>query len=127
MSHAGYNATANIWRYVYYPDDTVGGSQPSGSIIYNNVPCRIEPIPAVMALLQQGIEHLEMYHVALSYNGVGVLYNDTFQVIEPHESWYYTGSFRIIDVEHPSMHPSDPRGYLILTIRRNQEAHAVQS
>ena len=127
MTHCGYDHVARIWRYVYNYDDIVGGSVPTGSILQDFTPCRIEPIPSTMALLEQGLETLKLYNVSMDYVGVNIKENDVIQPMLPHTSWYYSGTFRVIGVSHPSMHAADLRGYLILIVRRNDEAHGIQS
>lgn len=124
---AGYNQTVSVTRYEYDPDDDVGGAMPTGTIILQDVNCRIEPIQPTMALLEQGLETVKLFRVHVDYRAKTIKENDELKVTRPKDSWYYLNSFRVLSVQHPSIKPSDPRGYIELVVRRRDEAHLVTS
>lgn len=120
---AGLNQVARIYRYDYEEDDYVGGANPTGTMLYENISVRIEPVAPTMALLEQGLETVKLFRTLLAYPAVGVKENDEVEVFLPRNSIYFNQRFRIISVEHPSMSPSGIRGYLRVTMRRRDEAH----
>ena len=123
---AGQNQIAKLWRFVQDPDDYIGGSIPTGSIINESVLLRIEPVTPTMALLEQGLETQKLYKTAVNYGAKNIKENDILQVYEPYDSWYYSGSFRVISVMHPSLRPNDPRSQVQVVMRRWDEAHDRQ-
>ena len=123
---AGYNQIARIYRYTYPADDTIGGSVPSGTVLYDNLLVRVAPIEPTMALLEQGLETTKLYKTAITYRAKNVKENDELEIYYPSESWYYNQKFRIISVQHPSLRPNDPRSQVILVMRRRDEAHGLQ-
>lgn len=123
---AGYNQLAKVWRYTFPDDDNIGGSLPSGTILHNSLLVRIEPVAPTVALLEQGLETVKLYRTSVSYVAKDIKENDELEIFEPTESWYCNQHFRVISVQHPSLRPNDPRGQVILTMRRREGAHGLQ-
>lgn len=123
---AGYNQLARIIDYNYPSDDSIGGSQPSGTILYDNVLVRVEPLKPTMALLEQGVETVKLFETAISAKAKEVKENNELVIYAPVESEYINQHFRIISVRHPSLRPNDPRSQIILIMKRHEQAHALQ-
>lgn len=120
---AGLNLLATFYTYSYNPDDAIGGSQPTGTIVYEQIPVRVEQIEATMALVEQGLETPSFYSALVFYGAVSLKENDTMEIVAPVESWYYGKRFRIIRVQHPSMNYNGGNQFVRLVLRRYDEAH----
>jgi hypothetical protein len=118
---AGMNLTGNIIRFDNKTDDEVGGSVPTGTVIYSNVYGRISARKPTQALLEQGLEVPEIFTGVLSPGNINIRANDQYEVVSPVISNYYQKRFVIIGVQYSSM--GDPRQYLIVTMRRFEIAH----
>jgi hypothetical protein len=123
---AGKNQIAKWWRFYQNPDDYIGGSVPTGTILNDSVMVRIEPKPPTMALLEQGVETIKLFQTAVSYVARDIKENDMLEVYEPSESWYAGQMFRVVNVQHPSLRPNDPRSEVQVLLRRWDEAHGRQ-
>ena len=61
---AGLNLVVRVWDYKYNlgeGDDSVGGSQPSGTVLHNQIDARIQSQKPTQALLEQGLEDISMF------------------------------------------------------------------
>lgn len=119
---AGLNSEARLWRF-YNPsnsDDSVGGSVPSGTVIKENVFCRIEQLKSTQVLLEQGLEIPEMFQAFLHYTGdpLDIRHNDQLEVYYPPISPHYNKKFRIIGYRYSSH--SDSRKFVEVTMRRHE-------
>jgi len=124
---SGLNQICRIWRYTYPSDDEIGGAYPSGTILYDSVECRIQSLKPTYALLEQGVEGINMYVGLVTPHTLDIRINDELQIMLPVNSAYYSGTFRIVgDPQRTSMSPSDNRGYLILNLNRVVTARTVQ-
>lgn len=123
---AGLNLLSTVWRYTFPADDDQGGAVPSGTVIYTRVPTRIAPQKPTMALLEQGLELPTMFTAVLHPGTLQVEFNDEIEVTDPHISNYYNLHFRIVGVQSTSMYADDPRGFVLLTVKRVERAHGIQ-
>lgn len=126
---AGMDHILRVWRESYVvtgtsTDDSIGGANPTGTIIYDNIEARIFIEKPTMALLEQGLETLKIFTVNLSPMAINIRENDLVDVVAPTNSFYYGDRFRVIGVRHPSLGASDPRRYVNMTMRRWEIAHA---
>jgi hypothetical protein len=115
---AGFNAVGKIIRYDYDPDDYAGGAMPSGTVLYDNVWCRIDAVKPTMVLLEQGVETTTLFQTRLSYKAKEVEENDEFVVTAPVGSVYENVKFRLISVQHTSMRSDDPRNQILVVMRK---------
>jgi hypothetical protein len=128
---AGLNLTIAVFRFVYIDDD-VGGSVPSGTLVYQNISARrIDHLIAFRknAFLEAGEQGLETDRTnlfALYPATMDVRENDELQITNPPNNWDYHNYFRVIQVMRVGFHPSDPRGYILCSCKRSVEAHAIQ-
>jgi hypothetical protein len=115
---AGNNLRARIWRFSYPADDSVGGAVPSGTIVYESVQARSQDASPIAAFAIQGVETNKV-HQALVFPGtLDIREYDQFEIISSPNHPYYGLKMRIDTVQKSNFHPSDPRGYLLLTMVR---------
>jgi len=122
---AGTNVKLRIWRISTPTDDSIGGAVNVESLEYDNIYAREEEVKAEMVLLQQGleIERPIMVHV---YKPLLIYERDEVEIMAPTNHRYYLKRCRIVDVQSSSLHPSDHRSHLRLTLRRKEYSHALQ-
>lgn len=123
---AGLNLLVSVWKYTYPADDTVGGAVPSGTVVYSRVQARIQAEKATQALLEQGIETPTIFTAVLHPGNLVIEHNYEIEVTAPTISTYFGEHFRVIGMQHTAVYPDDPRGYVLLTMRRWEEAHGIQ-
>jgi hypothetical protein len=124
---AGHNALAKVLRYEFKDDDEIGGASPSGTVLLENIWCRIEPIEPTMALLEQGLETVKLFRTSLDYRAKSVSENDELVVTAPIGSIYRNKAFRLVSVQHSSLRADDPRSQVLVIMRRRHEAHQLTS
>lgn len=117
---AGLNLTCSVFRITDGADDSIGGAQPSGTVVYANVPARLSARRPTQVILEQGIKVKEIFTGVLSPGTLTVYNNDQLQVTGPATSPYYNLYFRVLGVQSSSM--TDSRGFLILNLRRIERA-----
>jgi hypothetical protein len=131
---AGLNLRVSIWRWTELPgsDDDVGGSVPSGTMVYQNVQGRridhlvhIRKIP-ILEADQQGLEAGKYNLFELQPAIMDVRENDEIQITNPPNNWDYLQYFRVISVMREGYHPNDRRGVLMCSTKRVVRAHGIQ-
>lgn len=123
---AGLNLLVTVWQYTFPADDDIGGAVPSGTAVYTNVPARIQAEKPTMALLEQGLETPTIFSCIVWPGTMVIEHNYEVEVTAPAISLYYGEHFRIIGMQHTSVYADDPRGHILLTLRRIERAHAIQ-
>ena len=118
MAQAGVNQQGRLWRYTNIQDDEVGGSVPSGTILKENVFCRIEQLKSTQVLLEQGLELPEMFQAFLQYTGdpIDIQHNDQLEIYFPPISPHYNKRFRVVGYRHSSH--NDLRRFVEVTMKR---------
>lgn len=123
---AGYNMRFAVYRISFPSDDTVGGAQTSGTLVYDQVQGRFQAQPAQQLLLQQGLE-TERTFTALVIPGTLTIYErDELEVIEPYDHPYHGQRFRVVHSRYSDHNPRDPRNYILLDLTRSVRAHGNQ-
>jgi hypothetical protein len=128
---AGLNLFVSVTRFQYFDDD-IGGSIPSGTMVYQNIAARqIDHLiayrqNAFLLAGEQGLETEKLKLFALYPATIDLRENDELQIINPPNHWNYQNYFRVIQVLRVGFHPSDPRGYILCSCKRSVEAHAIQ-
>lgn len=129
---AGLNLKVIIWRFVETTDDDVGGSVPSGTMVYQNVSGRridhlvhIHRIP-VLEADQQGLEAGRYNLFELQPAIMDIRENDEIQITNPPNNWDYLQYFRVISVMREGYHPNDRRGVILCSTKRVVRAHGIQ-
>jgi len=122
---AGLVLSGDIWEYSFVDDDDVGGAVPSGTIVYEGVQMRLQNSRNSLDLTIQGFEASKYFSAVLQPRpGMNLVERKHFfQPISPPNSRYYLKMFRIVNIQEPNFHPSDPRKYLILNLERVDNAH----
>lgn len=124
---AGLNLLCEIWDYNYPEDDDIGGSQPSGTMLYSNVPIRIAANRPTQQIREQGIIGVDTYIGVVHNFTLDIENNNEILVTAPPSSHYYDKRFRVIgDVQRTSMGASDSRGYIILNLQRVERGRELQ-
>jgi hypothetical protein len=116
---AGNNLHARFIRYSYPQDDEVGGALPSGTITYDYVEGRINANSPIPAFAMQGLETDKVMTGEFWPGTLDIREYDQCEVVSPPNHPYIGEKFRIDTVQKPNYHPSDPRGFLILTLVRS--------
>ena len=115
---AGNNLHARIWRFSYVADDSVGGAVPSGTVVYESVEARSQDSSPIAAFAIQGVETNKVHQAQVYPGTLDIREYDQFEIISPPNHPYINLKMRIDTVQKPNFHPSDPRGYLLLTMVR---------
>lgn len=123
---AGLNLKSRIWRIDWDDDDVVGGAMVTGSCVYTDVYTRMEPIPPSQLLLQQGLETEKTFRALVAPSSLIIYERDELEVTSPANHEYYGNRFRILAVSKTSVHPTNRRGYINLTLSRSVRAHGSQ-
>lgn len=123
---AGLNLLVSVWKYTYPADDSQGGALPSGTVIYSRVQARIQAEKPTMALLEQGLEMPSMFSAVLHPGTLQIEENYEIEVTHPSISSLYNKHFRVVGILHTSTYADDPRGFVLLTLRRIERAHGIQ-
>ncbi|RMD59249.1 hypothetical protein D6833_11720 [Candidatus Parcubacteria bacterium] len=121
---AGETFRVDVWRFTQLTDDSVGGANITGTVVYAGVPARIVSVPEEMLLLQQGAETLRTFRVRLQRGILDVRENDEILFTFPPTGHFYNKKFRVIGVNFSGMSPYDPRSQLMLTVDRSERAHS---
>jgi len=129
---AGLNVYFDIYRMQSSSDDEVGGAQITGTLLHERVPGRLTAQETEPLLLQQSGQGAEFSKIFIARvkqkfpDGLDVKEQDELELIEPYNHHYKGSRFRIIEEPTPSLHPSDRRGTLRMTVTRSEYAHANQ-
>lgn len=115
---AGNNLRARIWRWVYISDDDVGGSTPSGTIVYESVEARSQDASPIAAFAIQGVETNKIHQAEVYPSSLDIREYDQFEIVSPPNHPYLGLKMRIDTVQKSNFHPADPRAYLLLTMVR---------
>jgi|WetSurMetagenome_2_1015567.scaffolds.fasta_scaffold00049_86 hypothetical protein len=122
---AGLNIHVRFWRMTTPVDDEIGGALPTGTIIYDDISARIEPVRPDYILIQQGIETTNLYTCVCRPPNLAIKEYDEVEVVFPLNHNLINKRMLVRNIQDTSIHPSDSRGYLILTLQRKFDAHAL--
>lgn len=120
---AGLNLTVRIWRFSFPADDDVGGSVPSGTILYDTVLARKITRMPDMVFMEQGLETERISQYMLWPATLVVKERDEIQITSPSNHLDYNKKFKIVGVSDVGFSPSDHRGYLIVSTSRSEISH----
>ncbi len=121
---AGLNQTVRIWRFSYPTDDEVGGSRPSGTVLYESVLARKVTHMPDSVFLEQGIETVKVSRFMLWPATLTIKEKDEIEITSPSNDLDYGKRFRIVGISDVGFHPSDKRGYVLVSTSRSEIAHA---
>lgn len=120
----GLNLRFAIERINYSDDDVVGGAVTTGTVVYNNIPGRLQGTQPDQILLSQGLETDRMFTVVLQPGTLDVRERDYVRVVFPANHPYYNVNLRVLGVTYSNL--TDPRQYLMLSVSRSVRAHRIQ-
>lgn len=121
---AGINRTAELTTFQYLNDDSGGGAQPSGTVLYTNLNIRIRSEEPTLALLEQGLQTPTIYTALVSPGNIEIKHDDQIRFTLPVNDWFYNKRFRVIGIQRSSNHPAQDRNQIRVTMRRFEEAHS---
>lgn len=121
---AGLNRVCQVWRFNYPADDVVGGSVPSGTVLYQNLDIRIEAEKPTLALVEQGLQTPTIYTALLFEGNVAIEHNDQIEFTLPVRDWYYGKKFRVIGIQRSSNHPAQDRNQIRVLLKRWEASHS---
>ena len=123
---AGLNTRIQIWRMKEMTDDYVGGASISGTVVHQNLMCRMQEQEEEQMFLQQGLETTKIFRFVVKPGGRDIRERDEAEITEPFDHVFYGDRFRIVSVRHADHNPRDPRNYTILLANRSVRAHDQQ-
>lgn len=121
---AGFVLAGKIWEFTDYLDD-VGGSTPSGTVVYENVSLRLQNSPNSLEMNIQGYETSKFFSATIQPRpGMNLIEKKHyFQPTSPPNHRYYLKMFRIVSIQEPNFRPADKRRYLIANFERSDIGH----
>lgn len=122
---AGFVLSGDIWEFTDHVDD-VGGSTPSGTVVYENVSLRLQNSKNSLDLNIQGYETSKFFSATVQPRpGMNLVEKKHyFQPTSPPNFRYFMDMFRIVSIQEPNFHPADPRRYLVLNLERSDIGHS---
>lgn len=120
---AGMTHVCELWTFSYPEDDSSGGAVPSGTVLYQNLSCRIEPNMPTLALLEQGIQVPTTFQILIHPGNIEAKHNDQIRITAPVSSRYYNKKYRIIGLTGASSHPMNDRNLIKFILKRWEESH----
>ena len=121
---SGMNSRMNIWRINFTTDDEVGGAVITGTLMYQNVHCRVEAVRPEMILVQQGLEIPRIFTAHVVPATLIIRERDEIEVTIPLNHAHYMERMIVRGVQTLGMRPSDSRSYQVLTLSKKEYAHA---
>lgn len=119
-----------MWDFDYdlgQGDDEIGGAQPSGTVIYENVSCRVQSLKPTQAIREQGIIGIDLFVGLVHPHTLDIENNNELEITAPANSPYYGKVFRIQgDPQRTSTSASDSRGYLLVNLKRVEKSRTIQ-
>lgn len=122
MPPAGLNLQLQVIRITDQADDSIGGAQPSGTVIYPIAYGRFQARKPTQAILEQGLVAIAIFTAVISPGNMDIHFNDQILVTGPTQSPYYNERFVVIGRQGSGM--TDIRRFIILTLRRVEQANA---
>lgn len=123
---AGSNCRVSVWRWLFVEDDSVGGAEPTGTYVYNDMIAFLQEEKVEQVLLQQGLEVPRLFTANVVPSWYTIYERDEIEIMAPTDHGYYGERFRVIDSHRSSHNRRDPRGYLMLTLVRSERSHGQQ-
>lgn len=123
---AGLIHKANIWAINYQDDDVSGGAVITGTVVHENVACRVQSQPTLQALKQQGLETDTPYTVLCVPVTLSVEERYEFELVQPSDHPFAGKRYRILDVHPADFAPADRRNYMLFSLQRSEKAHSLQ-
>ena len=123
---AGLNVLILIRKISQANDDSAGGSVTTGTVVHENVGVRIQQQPEEPLLLQQGAEILKTFTALCTPVTLDIDENYEIEVTAPSTYYLYGKPLKVINHRPADFPSSDGRNYILLTLTRSHQAHAIQ-
>ena len=122
---AGNNLGIRVWHFTNAAgtDDEVGGSVPSGTVLYQHAHARVSQASPTAPLLEQGLETNKIYRFNIDSRDLTIQEQDIIEITSPVTHFDYGKKYRALAVQRQSFAPNDRRQYLIVTTSRIEQAH----
>lgn len=116
---AGLNLRARVWRMSELVDDVIGGAVLTGTVLYESIYARIQPLKSTEAQVIQGLEWDRILRCEVYPNTLDIRENDELEVIWPPQHYYLNTRFKVWKVQRDGLHPLDRRNIMELTLVRH--------
>lgn len=124
---AGLNIEAKLWRFTTAGDDEVGGALLTGTVYEECVKSRFDMDQPSRLLLQQGIEIRQTATALVRMTkGRVILEGDEYEIINPSYHPQYGERWLINGVNYPNLHPADRRGFITLSLNRQERSRTAK-
>lgn len=100
-----------------WTDDIYGGAVETGTVIYNDIHGRLDYYTPRAQVREIGIETDKTYALIIR-PPIDIRSEDVVVLTFPPHHPDYNNRFRVRGVQRQSMHPSDSRGFLDITLQR---------
>ncbi len=114
----GLNRVCELTTFSYPSDDSSGGAVPSGTVVYENLSIRIEPVKPSQVLLEQGLQVPTLFSAMVFAGNIEVKHNDQIRFTAPVNDRYYNKKYRVIVVQNSGNHFSQDKNQIRVTLRR---------
>lgn len=123
---AGLNTLFSLWRMEAQDDDYVGGASISGTVVYQNIPGRMQGFMPQQVYNAQGLETERTFTIVIAPGTRDIRERDELELTAPYDHFYFGDRFRVIGVLPSDFDTRDPRNYMMLTTSRSIKAHGQQ-
>lgn len=117
---AGLNLRLRVWRMTELTDDSIGGAVITGTVLYESIYGRIQPLKSTEAQVIQGLEWDRILRCEVYPNTLDIRENDEVEVIWPPQHAFLNIRFKVWKEQRDGLHPMDRRNIMELTLVRHQ-------
>lgn len=115
---AGLNARIRVWRMSEMTDDSVGGAMLTGTIAYESLEARLQPLKPDPLFLFQGIETNKIIRCTTRPATISIYENDEIEVTWPPQQAEFGVRYKVMKIQRDGLHPLDRRNFLELQLSR---------
>lgn len=105
-------------------DDSSGGANITGTVVYSNIAARISARRPSQQALEQGLEVDRIFDMVIVGQGLSLNERDEAQVTWPTDSPYFNEQFRIMGIQYDSRRPG--YGHTEFTLSRIERSRSEQ-
>ena len=120
---AGLNCGISVIRLTETADDDVGGSNPTGTFIHQNLRARLEEDLIDSSFFQQGLETVKTFSGQIWGHNLLIREQDEILIVSPPNHKYINKRFRVRDVRYDGRHPAIKQNYVLVKMTRSQISH----
>lgn len=115
---AGLNARIRVWRMTELVDDSVGGAVLTGTVAYDSLEARWQPLKPDPLLLFQGIETNRIIRCTTRPSTITIFENDEVEIVWPPQHADSGVRFKVVKIQRDAIHPLDRRNFVELQLSR---------